>query len=366
MRAQASDSPWGSRRGMALVVTLSVTVLLVSSALEFNRRARQELVGSATARDRLGLTEMATAGIHVAMAILAKDKVDTDTDTPLDDWADPAAVAAVLTEFPFEEGELALVIQDELGRIQVNALVDFPEGRQVNEAQRSLWERFLQYFVDRGRAAGMEFRGDSEPEAILNALKDWLDRGDDDAITGLSGAESPYYLAKKPPYAAANGPLTDLAELLRVKGVTPALYYGTPELPGISHYLTVHGMAPGEGSGFRFPGRINITNAEPPVIFALLPAENQDLVKLVDEIRREIAPGGQTIDFRQADWLNRIPGLADLKLDPKLITLTSDLFRVRATARWNDTETTITAVLERIPAPKTGRWTCRVLSWQVE
>ncbi|MEJ5358238.1 MAG: hypothetical protein WHT06_06145 [Desulfobacterales bacterium] len=355
----------GSRQGVALVVTLSVTVLLVAGSLEFNRRARNDLIGSADSRDRIGLTEMAAAGIHVAMAILAKDKVDTDTDTPLDDWADPAAVAAVLEEFPFEDGELSLVIEDELGRIQVNALVDYPEGRQFNEAQRSLWERFLQYFVDRGRGL-IEFRGDSEPEAILNALKDWLDRGDDEAITGLSGAESAYYLAKKPPYPAGNGPLTDTAELLRVKGITPAIYYGTPELPGISRYLTVHGMAPGEGSGFRFPGRINITTAEPPVIFALLPAENQDLVKLFDEIRREIAAGKQPIDFRQADWLNRIPGLADLKLDPRLITLTSDLFRVQATARQGETATTITAVLERTQAPKTGRWTCRVVSWQVE
>ena len=125
-------------------------------------------------------------------------------------------------------------------------------------------------------------------------------------------------------------------ELLLVKGITPELYYGTAEIPGISRYLTVFGMAPGEGTGVSFPGRINITTAEFPVLFALLPAENKDLVEIIDELRRDIASGKQKVDMRNPAWLNQIPGLAELKLDPKLITTSSDLFRVESTAGLHD------------------------------
>ena len=348
-----------------MLITLAVTTVLVAAGLEYNRRARYAVVSSAVARNDLGMSEMAASGVQVAMAILAKDKADNDTDTPMDDWADPSKIEEVLREFPFEEGLLSVGIADELGKIQINALVNYPDSRQFNEAQRSLWERFLQYFADR-KDLKLELKNDSEPQAIINSLKDWLDSGDDDAITGLSGAETSYYQDRRPPYPARNGPLCDLSELLLVKGITPELYNGTAEIPGISRYLTVFGMAQAEGTGFSFPGRINLATAEIPVLFALLPAENKDLVETIDEMRRDIASGKQKVDMRNPAWLNKIPGLAEIKLDPKLITTTSDLFRVQSTARLYDAETTVTAVLQRVQAPQTGKWTCRVLSWHVQ
>jgi general secretion pathway protein K len=351
-------------RGVALLITLSVTTLLVTMGLEFNRRTRYELIAAAAARDYLTMTEMARAGVHVAMAILAKDKTQNDTDTPMDDWANPEKIAEVLKAFPFETGQLALVIEDELGKIQLNALVTQPNGQQFNESQRSLWERFLQFYADR-KDLKLDFKDDREPQAILNSLKDWLDSADDEAITGLSGAEASYYMDQEPPYPCRNGPLTDLNELLLVKGITPELYYGTREVPGIARYLTVYGMAPGEGTSFNFPGRINLTTAELPVLFALLPAENRDLVEAIDEVRRDIAAGKQTLDLKSPNWLNQIPGLGEVKLDPKLITMSSDTFRVESTATLHDATATITAIVQRVQTPQSGKWGCRLLSWQV-
>jgi general secretion pathway protein K len=353
-----------NRRGVALLITLSVTTVLVTVALEYNRRARYAVISSAAERNHLTMSEMASAGVQVAMAILTKDKADNDTDTPMDDWADPQKIEEVLKDFPFEDGRLSLVITDETGKIQINALVNYPDGREFNEAQRTLWERFLQYYADR-KELKLNFKDDNEPAAIINSLKDWLDSGDNDAITGLSGAESSYYMDRQPPYPARNAPITDLNDLLLIKGVTPELFYGSAEIPGISHYLTVYGMQPAEGTGFSFPGRINVTTADLPVLFALIPAENKDLVEIIDEMRRDIASGKQKVDMRSADWLNQIPGLADLKLDPKLITMTSDLFRVESTANLHDATTTVTAILQRVQASKTGKWTCRMVSWQV-
>jgi general secretion pathway protein K len=357
-------TPLKNSRGIALLVTLSVMTVLVAASLEYNRRARFELVSSAAARDQLTMTEMAKAGVQVAMAILAKDKAENETDTPMDDWADPVKTEEVLRDFPFEDGKLSLSIRDEMGKIQVNALVSFPEGRQFNEPQRRLWERFLQYFVDR-KELKLDLKDDSEPAAIINSLKDWLDSLDDDAITGLSGAESSTYEDREPPYPARNGPVQDLGEMLLVKGITPELFYGRPEMPGISPYLTVHGATPGEGTGVTFPGRINIATAELPVLFALVPAENNDLVETLDELRRDMISGKQTVNLKDPNWFAQIPGLADLKLDPKLITASSDVFRVESTATLHDADVTITAVVQRVQAPKAGKWTCRILSWQV-
>lgn len=354
-----------SQRGVALLVTLAVTTLLVTMALEYNRRARYDVIAAAAARDYLTMTEMATAGVHVAMAILAKDKTLNDTDTPMDDWADPEKITEALLAFPFEAGQVTLVIEDELGKIQVNALVTPPDGRQFNESQRTLWERFLQYYADRRKELKLDLKDDSEPQAILNSLKDWMDSGDDDAITGLSGAETSYYMDKQPPYPCRNGPMTDLNDLLLVKGITPELYHGTREVPGIARYLTVHGMEPGEGTTVKFPGRINLTTADLPVLFALLPAENQDLMEAIDELRRDIASGKQTVDLKSMNWLEQVPGMADVKLDPKLITMVSDVFRVESTASLHDSSTTIRAVVQRVQASRSGKWSCRLLSWQV-
>ena len=58
-------------RGIALLITLSVTTLLVAVAIEYNRRARFSVISTAMARNRVSLTQMATAGIHAGMAILA-------------------------------------------------------------------------------------------------------------------------------------------------------------------------------------------------------------------------------------------------------------------------------------------------------
>ena len=353
--------PLRNNRGVALLVTLSVMTVLVAASLEYNRRARFELVSSAAARDQLTMTEMAKAGLQVAMAILAKDKAENDTDTLMDDWADPVKIEEVLRDFPFEDGRVSLSIRDEMGKVQVNALVNFPEGRQFNEPQRRLWERFLQYFVDR-KELKLDLKDDSEPAAIINSLKDWLDSGDDDAITGLSGAESSYYEDREPPYPARNGPVRDLDELLLVKGITPELFYGRTEIPGISGHLTVHGA---DGTGLAFPGRINLATAELPVLFALIPAENKDLVETLDELRRDMVSGKQAVNMKNPNWFTQIPGLADLKLDPKLITASSDVFRVESTATLHDADVTITAVVQRVQAPKAGKWTCRILSWQI-
>jgi len=345
-------------RGIALLITLSVTTLLVAVAIEYNRRARFSVISTAMARNGVSLRQMAAAGIHAGMAILVKDKADSTIDSLLEDWANPDKVSAVLEDMPFDDGTLTVAISDEMGKIQANALVNFPEGRQFNPSQLALWERFLAGQVDQETTGE-----DLQPVAIINSIKDWLDSGDDDAITGLTGAESNHYQDLDPAYACRNGPIADLEELLMVKGISADLYHGAGEKPGIARFLTVYGIAPGEGTAFTFPGRININTAELPVLLALLPPEYADLAETLAEIRQEMASGNELYDFSNPAWYKNLPGLSDVKLDKRLVGTASDVFRVEATAGDGNATVTITAVIERIKDAETGKWSCRILEW---
>ena len=66
----------------------------------------------------------------------------------------------------------------------------------------------------------------AEATHIVNAIADWTDR-DDEPRPGSTDTESGYYLSLKPPYQAKNGPIDDLTELMMIKGITPAMYFGS-------------------------------------------------------------------------------------------------------------------------------------------
>lgn len=350
-----------NNRGIALLITISVTTILVATALEYNRRARFEVLSTASVRDQMTLSYMASSGVHAAMALLIKDKAESNFDSLQEDWANPEKIDEILQEIPFDNGKLSVVITDELAKIQVNALVMFPDSSQFNESQVMIWERILNVIGNED-----DLQNDSTPTAIVNSVKDWLDSGDDDATTGLSGAESSYYGEQDPPYKSRNGPIADLSELLLIKGITPQLYYGTKDAPGLANYMTVHGLAVGAGTSFNWPGRININTADVPVLAALLGSENQDLAQVVYDYRQELAAEKVVHDFSSLQWYKNIAGLSDVTIDSRLITTSSDVFRIRSTASINEIQSSVIAVVQRVQNPESGKWSCKVLSWETQ
>jgi len=44
--------------------------------------------------------------------------------------------------------------------------------------------------------------------------------------------------------------------------------------------------------------------------------------------------------------------------------VTSDFFRIESTATLNEVKLTLSAVIHREQDKKTGKWKCRVLSWE--
>jgi general secretion pathway protein K len=355
-----------NNRGIALILTLSIISILIAGALELNKNARNAVVSAATTRDQITLSQIASSGIHTGMAILIKDKYDSETDSVQEAWADAENLHTLLKSNTFDNGSMTLKISDELSRIQVNALVNFPESLNFNALQMQLWDRFLRHMITLN-----EHNENTDPVEIINAVKDWIDSGDDDAITGLSGAESGYYQNLEPPYSCKNGPIQNTEEFLMIKGITPDIFYGSKTAEGISAYITPYGIniainIAKENKGFTFNGKININTAGFPVLAALLPEEHKDLAQNIFDYRIEASGSAYLHDLSKQAWYRAVPGCSNIIIDPELITTSSDFFRIVSTASLKDMKTTITAVVHREKEDKTGKWTCKILSWQHE
>ncbi|MFO7839690.1 MAG: type II secretion system protein GspK [Desulfosalsimonadaceae bacterium] len=354
-------------RGIALIVTLTIITVLVTVSLELNRQVRSSVSDSAAYRDRLNLRHMVRSGVNLAEAVLVRDKKDTEFDSVQEDWANQERMREYIAELPFAEGDLTVRITDELSKIQVNALVDFPDGRQFNQEQQKMWHRFIDLMLDRmEEAEDFSFKGPVEASGIINPVKDWLDSGDDNAITGLSGAENPYYDGLAEPYSCRNGPVRHLRELLRIKGITDELFYSTAtESGGLSRYITVHGMEKAEG-GFSYPGKININTAEVPVLAGLLPEGREFLAPEIAAYRGEKEGGEYIHDLTGSTWYQEVPGCSDLEIAPELITTRSDIFRIHCRAERNGRQMAAEVVVERRREEEGGKRNCRVLRWQYQ
>lgn len=357
----AGPRPLTNQRGVAILVALGVIAVLFATGLELNRRIRASVSSAIRARERLVLSEMARSGAQAAMVMLINDRKENNTDTIQEDWANAEKVTEMTDLMAFDEGSLDVSIADERGKIQVNALVKFPEGQQFSASQRLLWERLLQQVF-----AVFEDEPDSDPNMIINSLKDWLDDGDDEAITGLSGAESDYYEQLDPPYRCKNGPIDHLGEVALVQGVTPELFYGAGGVAGISTLLTVHGLSAAGDNQFTYDGKINISTADAPVLSALLASENADLAEALVEYRVAKADATYINPINSTGWYKNVPGAGGLDINSDLITVSSDLFRIVSTARRGDRSYTLTVVVQREKEQETGRWICKTLIWQAE
>ncbi len=353
-----------NERGVAMLIALGIITLVITASLELNRQVRNTMMAVATVRDRTTLSEMAAGGIHAAMAMLARDKQMSRIDSVQEDWADSDKIRELLAEIPYEKGNVKIEITDELGRIQVNALVDFPRGRNFNGAQKTMWDRIVPLI----KASHDAFE-DLESTEIVNSVKDWLDSGDDDAISGLNGAESDYYESLDPPYKARNAPFVHISELSLVKGITPAFFSGIEGMPGIAEFMTVYGATkakqPFEKRDFTFEGKVNINTAPLPVIIALVPSENPEYAQSIYDYRQEKEGDEFLHSLNSPTWYKQAPDIpAELTIDPQLITTESDFFRIIATSTLQEMSVTITAVVHREKEKETNKWTCRVLSWE--
>src|SRR5439155_22404073 len=93
-----------------------------------------------------------------------------------------------------------------------------------------------------------------------------------------NGAESEYYLRKRFPYRAKDGPLDSPEELLKIRGITPALYYGVDGSPGMRDVFSVR---PGRYDRDNLR-KVNIKPA-PPAVLQVLVADAEAVENLTEQ-----------------------------------------------------------------------------------
>jgi general secretion pathway protein K len=109
--------------------------------------------------------------------------------------------------------------------------------------------------------------------AVMAAVADWED---EDGLLHLDGAEADYYAGLPVPYACKNAPMEHIEELLLVRGVTPEIFYGTQEHPGLRHFLCVDGEH----------AKLDINSAS-PLAFHIAAALTQDEIDVLTALRQE-------------------------------------------------------------------------------
>ncbi|MBF0242033.1 MAG: general secretion pathway protein GspK [Desulfamplus sp.] len=363
-----------NNRGIALLVTLAFILVLMVAAIELSGYVSNLADGQKRVADRLQAQEVAKSGIELAMFILVRDAEQNDLDSIQEMWADSDIMASAVELLGFDRSmaHLDLQISDELGKIQINALLaEFP-GADVNNDQVALWERFLNLVILSDKSLDIR-----DPAEIINSLKDWLDSGDDDAISGLSGAESDYYQSLDPPVVCSNAPLNSVEELFMIKGISESITSIPAKLTDIStkeSYLqldpstifTVYGIdsIKKEGKKFTYSGRININTADVATLAAMLPIGMEDQASELARFRLDKSQDGQVfVNSLDKGWYKKVISLSpkDTQTFEQIVRYSSDLFRVDATAQFNGVDGSLIAFIKREKDAKTGRWGCKII-----
>lgn len=195
--------------------------------------------------DLFGELQTATQQSNIQQGQASGDLFDSYEDI----WAEGIAMT------PFNDAVMQCTIDDEYGKINLNALV-IDDGSGQEQILEPLSRMLDRIFLDR----------DME-ESPVPAILDWLDSDDD--ITEPNGAEFDYYSSLENPYGCKNGPMDSIQELLLIPGITPEIFFGDPEqeIPPLSDLLTVHGHP---------QGKINMNTADFFVLYAYFAEITQD------------------------------------------------------------------------------------------
>ncbi len=241
-------------RGFVLLAVLLVLTLLAVIVTELGFSARLEASMVRSYRD----------------GVLARHLVEAAVQQAIREIATPAQVAAL-----DEAGQLVFY-RALPGQTTPTRLPALPRARVVLGPGE-----FSYRLADESARLGLNAAGPDRLDRLLEALG--LDRNERDVIDDslqdwrdpnethrLHGAESEFYLALPVPYRARNANLQDAAELLQIRGVTPELYWGAGDRPGLGELVTAAAVS-----------TVNLNTASPPVLGAvgLSDAEIADVVQ---------------------------------------------------------------------------------------
>jgi type II secretory pathway component PulK len=203
----SSQSPRASaptgERGVVLILAVFAVVLLAVLTVAIAAAVRVELRASRTSLERMQALFLAEAGMRRARALLLYD--DPLVDTLRDSWGPEAGLPLDLPQ-ALGEGFYRVRVHDGCGRIDVNVADVLTLARLIGDPQAAA------------------------------AIVSWREQ--------TYVPEDAYYQSLPYPYQSRRGPFQTLGELLLVRGVTPAIFFGADGRPGLADLCTVEAISP--------------------------------------------------------------------------------------------------------------------------
>jgi general secretion pathway protein K len=187
-----------NQRGVALIVVLWIFIFLFVVAFEFSQTVREEGTAALSYSDETQGYYLAVAGFQRGLYnFLNQLPVRTQQTEPNpEDLFD-----GTWREEKLGAGTYRQRLMDEGGKVNLN--------RADETMLRGV---FMNLGIEEPRRS-----------ILIDSILDWRDPDD---LHRTNGAESDYYLSLPRPYTAKNGAFDSVEDLLWVRGVTSALFYG--------------------------------------------------------------------------------------------------------------------------------------------
>ena len=277
-------------RGFALLAALALLVLTSVVALELSATARPWRLAQATVAEQRAAIEVAVAGVENARAILLGAVADARPTPVADAWS--KRVGTTLGPIALGSLRYRLELRDANARLQLNT------------ATADQLRRFL-----------LALRVDArQSDRLAQTIADWRDA---DRMTRLNGAERAEYLRAGRVMLPDDGPFASVSTLTLVAGMTDSLY------EVVRPYVTVFGS-----------GRVNLNEAERPVLLALPGMTEESASLLLRERRAErrvtnLARFGDRLSSSARErWREAMPQLASLTvLETREMLVISDAWQ---------------------------------------
>ncbi|MGA6993744.1 MAG: type II secretion system minor pseudopilin GspK [Candidatus Deferrimicrobiaceae bacterium] len=311
-------------RGVALLVTLMILVLIVTLVWEIFRLGARAAQTGAYSRDSIRAGLVADAGINATRIALREDAKDNQYDTLDEIWSRP------VPPIDLGEGTIGIVVEDEERKININRLV-LPNGNAPDDQKLAVFRRLLEIL-------------EIDP-LLADAVVDWIDNDDTPRV---GSAESAFYLSLPFPYRAKNDFLDTVDELRLVRGVTPEVF------EKLRPFVTVYSS-----------GKVNLNTAPKQVIMALSAGRDAaDAGEITEAGADEIIEYRKEKPFQKIEEIRNVsPFLSDLYLKTRfrdLLEVRGTAFHIRSAGEVAGTVRTIDAV--GIRTGKTIHWRY----WRVE
>ncbi|OIR05876.1 putative type II secretion system protein K [mine drainage metagenome] len=296
-----------TQSGVALVLVLLIVAMATTIAAFMAQQQGFWQREMENGRDRAQARRIAEAGIDWARAVLADDASVNQYDGPREMWA------MQLPAIPVEGGEVQGTIVDQQGLYNLNNLVS---NGVVSTPDLARFQRLL-------ASLGL-------PPELGNALVDWMDA---DSVTMANGAEDEYYMNLDKPYRCANRPLSDIGELVLVKG------FDTATIQRLQPFVSV---LPESNTA------VNVNFAPPEVLMAIFPGMT------LQDARQLAMQAGSAPFFNISDFMQRLPKnvVQDSTL---LLSVSSQYFMVTGHATQGDGASSARVLLHRA-----GIWATQV------